>query len=90
MYLRSSGTQRFAVSNSLQPNDVASNPTLLTARERQVLALIAAGKTGKEIAAELGSTLRTARFHREKLAQKLGSSSAAWLTRCAIEHGIEA
>jgi DNA-binding NarL/FixJ family response regulator len=77
------------VLNSLEPNDLASDPTRLTARERQVLALIAQGKTGKEIAAELGITLRTARFHREKLAQKLGSSSAAWLTRYAIEHGID-
>ncbi len=76
--------------DSLQANDLASNHTRRTARERQVLALIAAGKTGKEIAAELGITLRTARFHREKLAQKLGSSSAAWLTRYAIEHGIDA
>ena len=76
--------------DSLEPNDLASDPTRLTSRERQVLVLIAAGKTGKEIAAKLGITLRTARFHREKLAQKLGSSSAAWLTRYAIEHGIEA
>ena len=75
--------------NSLQVNDLASDPTRLTERERPVLALIAAGKTGKEIAAALGITLRTARFHREKLAQKLGSSSAAWLTRYAIEHGID-
>jgi DNA-binding NarL/FixJ family response regulator len=61
----------------------------LTTRERQVLALIAAGRSGKQIAAELGITLRTARAHREKLARKLGTSSTAWLTRYAIEHGMD-
>ena len=61
----------------------------LTDRERQVLALVAEGKTGKEIAARLGISVRTARAHRENLARKLGSSSAAWLTRYAIEHGID-
>jgi len=65
------------------------DPKRLTQRERQVLALVAAGKTGKEIAAQLGISLRTARAHRENLARKLGSSSAAWLTRYAIEHGID-
>jgi DNA-binding CsgD family transcriptional regulator len=61
----------------------------LTARERQVLALVASGKTGPQIAATLGITVRTARAHREKLAIKLGSSSAAHLTRYAIENGID-
>ncbi len=68
---------------------MASDQTRLTAREYQVLALIANGHTGKQIAAELGISLRTARAHREKLAQKLGSSSTARLTRYAIEHGID-
>jgi DNA-binding CsgD family transcriptional regulator len=58
-------------------------------RERQVLALVAAGRTAPQIAAELGITVRTARAHREKLAAKLGSSSAAHLTRYAIENGLD-
>ena len=65
-------------------------PESLTARERQVLSLVAAGRTGKEIAAALGISLRTARAHRENLGRKLGSSSTAWLTRYAILNGIEA
>lgn len=62
--------------------------SLLTARERQVLALIAAGKRSKEIAVELGITLRTVNTHREKLAKKLGTSNPAGFIRFAIDHGI--
>jgi DNA-binding CsgD family transcriptional regulator len=59
-----------------------------TAREREVLARIAQGKTSKQIAAELGVSLRTVNTHRENLAKKLGSSSVAAMTRYAIENGL--
>jgi DNA-binding CsgD family transcriptional regulator len=73
------------------PNDRASSqpPTPISARERQVLARVAIGRTSKEIAGELGITLRTVHAHRENLARKLGTSSVAAQTRYALEHGID-
>lgn len=75
--------------NSSHENESSAAPDRLTARERQVLALVAAGRTGKEIAAALGISLRTARAHRENLGRKLGNSSTAWLTRYAIVNGMD-
>ena len=45
---------------------------LLTERERQVLELIVAGKLNKQIAAELGTTEKTIKFHRGNLMRKMG------------------
>jgi len=77
------------MSDAISRTSTPITPARLTERERQLLALVASGKTGKQIAAMLGIAVRTARAHREKLAQKLGSSSTAWLTRYAIQHGID-
>ena len=76
---------------NLGPRNQPSSPPVsrLSARERQVLARVAAGRTSKEIAAEFGITLRTVHTHRENLAKKLGTSSVAAFTRYALEHGIE-
>ena len=63
-------------------------PVSLTAREREVLAKIAAGMTSKQIAAMLGVSLRTINTHREHLAKKLKTSSVAGMVRYAIVNGI--
>jgi DNA-binding NarL/FixJ family response regulator len=60
----------------------------LTAREREVLQLVAEGKTTKEIAAILGVSVKTADTHRTRLMQKLDIHDVAGLTRYAIRHGI--
>lgn len=60
----------------------------LTKRERDVIARIAAGMTSKEIAADLGVSLRTVGTHREHLAKKLSTSSVAAFVRYALHHGI--
>jgi DNA-binding CsgD family transcriptional regulator len=60
----------------------------LSPRERQILAMIAAGKRSKDIAEELGIALRTVNTHRENLAKKLGTSTPAGFTRFAIENDI--
>ena len=62
----------------------------LSVRERQVLGRVASGMTSKQIALQLGITLRTVHTHRENLARKLGTSSVAAMTRYALQHGIEA
>jgi DNA-binding NarL/FixJ family response regulator len=58
---------------------------LLTRRERDVLIGVASGKTNKEIAADLGLSVRTVESYRESLTRKLGIPSAAGLTRFALE-----
>jgi DNA-binding NarL/FixJ family response regulator len=60
----------------------------LSAREREVLQLIAEGKLAKEIAFALDVATRTVNFHRENIKQKLGLNSTAALTKYAIEQGL--
>ena len=56
----------------------------LTPRERQVLQLVAAGKTTKDIAAELRLSARTIDAHRAHIAMKTGVKSLAELMQMAI------
>lgn len=60
----------------------------LTAREREVLQLVAEGKTTKEIAILLGVSVKTADAHRTRLMQKLDIHDIAGLTRYAIRQGV--
>lgn len=60
----------------------------LTARERQVLSLLARGKAMKEAAAELGITPRTVAFHKYRMMGTLGIRTSAELVRYAVEHGL--
>lgn len=60
----------------------------LTARERQVLTLVAEGLSSKEIAAELGIGSRTVETHRERLMDKLDARNAVDLVRSAFARGL--
>lgn len=60
----------------------------LTPRERQVLQLVAEGKTTKEIATILGVSVKTTESHRTRIMHKLGIHSAAALVRYAIREGL--
>lgn len=60
----------------------------LTPRERQVLQLIAEGKTTKETAAVLDVSVKTAETHRTNLMEKLDIHSTAGLVRYAIRRGL--
>jgi len=60
----------------------------LTPRQREVLQLIAEGKTLKEIGQVLGISVRTVEFHKNGLMQALGFRTTAELTRYAVDHGI--
>lgn len=60
----------------------------LTPREREVLALVAEGRTSREIADDFGISPRTVETHRESLMKKLGIGTIAGLTRFALEAGI--
>lgn len=57
----------------------------LTNREREVLAAIARGLLNKEVASELGISIRTVEAHRESIMRKLGVRSVAAMTRAAID-----
>ncbi len=61
---------------------------ILTKREKQVLGLIALGKTNKIIAEELSISIHTAENHRAHLSEKLGIKNAASLVKYAIEKGL--
>ena len=60
----------------------------LTVRERQVLQLVAEGRTTKEVASSLGVTAKTAECYRSRLKVKLGIHDTAGLVRYAIRHGL--
>ena len=60
----------------------------LTNRQREVLQLIAEGLSTKEIAVELGISIKTAQTHRAKLMLRVGVRKASALVRYAIREGI--
>jgi len=65
-----------------------SNPCVLTPREREVIQLVAEGKTTKEIATALNLSVKTAETHRTNLMRKLDLHSIADLTLYAVRNGI--
>jgi PAS domain S-box-containing protein len=60
----------------------------LTERERQVLVLVASGKSTKETAAQLGISYKTADSHRSRILEKLGIHETASMVRYAIRAGL--
>ena len=61
---------------------------ILSPRERQVLQLIAEGKTTKEVAVQLGISVKTAESHRKNILEKLDIHQTAGLVRYAIRVGL--
>jgi len=61
----------------------------LTARETEVLLLVADGLTNREIAEKLDISPRTVETHRERLMTKLRIRTVAGLTRLVVEEGLE-
>ncbi len=60
----------------------------LTPREREVLKLVAAGRTNAQVAAALSISENTVAWHRANLMGKLGVHSAAELVRYALQQGL--
>jgi DNA-binding NarL/FixJ family response regulator len=60
----------------------------LSARESQILSLIGAGKSTKQIAHELSISVNTVNTYRARILEKLGMRANAELIRYAIEHGL--
>ena len=87
---------RIFVSPSLSsdPLDRFSEPSQaaaalhLSSREREILQLIAEGRTAKGIAFILSISTKTVAFHRDNIKRKLGLRTTAELTKHAIEQGL--
>ena len=60
----------------------------MTPREREVLQLIAEGRTTKEVASLIGVSVKTAESHRTNVMQKLGVHETAGLVRYAVRRGL--
>ena len=56
------------------PEQLTGEPPVITARQRQVIELIAAGCSNEEVGKRLGISARTAKAHSDALRQKLGVS----------------
>jgi len=67
-----------------------SSARLLTPRQREVVSLIAEGRTLKEVASALGLSPRTVETHKYQVMEALGLHTTAELIRYAIEHGLSA
>ena len=65
-----------------------ANGNRLTAREREVLQLVAEGAANKQVAASLGISIKTVEKHRQSLMDKLNIHDTAGLTRYAISTGV--
>ena len=61
---------------------------LLTARQREILQLLAEGRSAKEIAGSLAISARTVEFHKYQIMETHGLRSSAELIHFAIKHGI--
>ena len=60
----------------------------LTPRQREVLQLLAEGRSAKEIASRLGISARTVEFHKYQIMETLDLHTGAELTHFAIKHGL--
>jgi two-component system response regulator NreC len=85
MYLTQS-ISRTIVQAFLMKDALPGRP--LSDRERQVLQLVAEGKTTKEIASILGISVNTAESHRTNLMEKLDIHDTAGLVRYALRKGV--
>lgn len=77
-----------ALATQYRAKDGAPAAAELSARETEVLRLIADGRSTKEIAANLGVSIKTIETHRHRIMEKLDVDSVAELTKYAVRRGI--
>jgi DNA-binding NarL/FixJ family response regulator len=70
------------------PGKAADPVGSLTPRQREVLQLLAEGRSAKEIAASLGVSTRTVEFHKYQMMESLNLHTSAELIHFAIKHGL--
>ncbi len=76
------------VKDLLETTEDNSASSVLTPREREVLQLIAEGRSTKEIASDLNVSVKTVETHRRQIMDKLELRSVAELTKFALREGI--
>ena len=80
---------RYALDDVRKPQRAGADPyDTLTDREKQVLKLVAEGRSNKEVADVLGITVKTAMSHREHVMLKLDLHNRTELIRFALERGV--
>ena len=78
---------------AVDPSEILKDPALeariasLTAREAEVARAVLAGRQNKQIAADLGISLKTVEIHRHNAMDKMGATSAADLVRLLVAAG---
>ncbi|MDQ3725900.1 MAG: response regulator transcription factor [Actinomycetota bacterium] len=77
-----------AVAAGLKEAGERDEQPVLSARETEVLKLMALGHTNREIGEQLSLSVRTVETHRAHIQQKLGLGSRPELTRYALAHGL--
>ncbi len=82
----SPGVSRAVVDAYKAKSEIPPDP--LSPREREVLQLVAEGKTTKEVAGVLGISVKTAESHRTRIMEKLDIHETASLVRYAIRRGL--
>jgi DNA-binding NarL/FixJ family response regulator len=81
------GARRFFAKMAGRPSDLVAAPSL-TPRQREVIQLVAEGKSIKEIAASLGISVKTVEYHKARIMSELDLHTTADLTKFAIARGI--
>lgn len=76
---------RAAAAKRAESASVAQRVDSLTQREREVLALIVAGKLNKQIADELGISIKTVEVHRSRVMEKMSANSVAELVQLVLK-----
>lgn len=81
------------VEQALNPSEAGASRSMrgddrLSARQREVLQLIAEGQSTKEIASTLNVSIKTVEFHKTRIMKQLGVHSTAELTKHAIAIGL--
>ena len=85
-----SGAVQILVDGFCSPSSATQQPALmrksLSAREREIVQLLAEGKSSKEVAVVLGISVKTAETHRANIMRKLEMHSVSELVRYAVKH----
>jgi DNA-binding CsgD family transcriptional regulator len=71
-----------------RPPGLIRSQSVLTKRQREVLQLVAEGRTAKQIADILNIAIQTVAFHKYRLMNTLGLRTTAELTKYAIQEGL--
>lgn len=84
----SPGVSKLVVDGYLRGPEVEASADRLTPREREIVQLVAEGKSSKEVAASLTISVRTVEAHRSHVMEKLELSSVSELVRYAVRNKI--